>query len=323
MRAESDFLLLELQDSVPKSYNAFFNGWSRKDEVPEYSGLVHHAAGDIKKISLDEDPGRIKESIINWNNGITTPPRHHLEIHFDHGTIEPGSSGAPLFNHKGLIVGQLHGGNADCENFRTFHGRFQKSWQGSQVKEEQLRAWLDPIRLGVTEWPGIDNPVQGEDVEVVGKITDLKGQPLPFVPVLMTGDVHKQVLTNEEGEFRFQSVREGSQIEIRAYKDINPRNGVSARDLFIIQKHLLGIELLTTEILYAADVTGDGKASAKDLVSIQKLLLGKEEDFPNDVPSWKFIPSRFNFVVNPAGHVMVDFRAVKTGDVNLSADPTQ
>ncbi len=53
------------------------------------------------------------------------------------------------------------------------------------------------------------------------------------------------------------------------------RNGVSTLDLVRIQKHLLGIEPLTSPYdLIAADANNSQSVSAIDLVELRKLILG-------------------------------------------------
>ncbi|MEM9824920.1 MAG: hypothetical protein AAF985_27805, partial [Bacteroidota bacterium] len=129
-REQTDFLLLELEDEIPHQYDVYYNGWNRDNTfVPSMGTGIHHARGDIKKISLDNDPADIFQSSILWSNGVTTPPNHHFRFQLDEGTIEDGSSGSPIFDQNGWIVGQLHGGNASCATniFTTYYGRFSLS----------------------------------------------------------------------------------------------------------------------------------------------------------------------------------------------------
>ncbi|MEL7120601.1 MAG: proprotein convertase P-domain-containing protein, partial [Bacteroidota bacterium] len=65
---------------------------------------------------------------------------------WDIGTTEIGSSGGPLFNKDGLVVGSLHGGLATCtsKSYDKF-GWFAYSWEGGLTNSTQLKYWLDPI----------------------------------------------------------------------------------------------------------------------------------------------------------------------------------
>jgi len=74
-------------------------------------------------------------------------------------TTEGGSSGSPLFNQKGQIIGQLWKGDAGCNNPGgvDFYGRLRNSWNpvGSTVSG-QLMHWLDPESEGTTSIIGYD-----------------------------------------------------------------------------------------------------------------------------------------------------------------------
>lgn len=155
----SDFLLLELNYNVPTSYDPYFNGWDRRN-VPADSGVsIHHPAGDIKKISTFEYPAASSQ----WNNyGVLS----HWRVYWAetaHGTsiTEGGSSGSPLFNQVGRIVGDLTGGPPDdCDNpLYSLYGKLSYSWDqmGSQPSQ-QLKSWLDPENSGVEVWDGMYNP---------------------------------------------------------------------------------------------------------------------------------------------------------------------
>ena len=64
-------------------------------------------------------------------------------------------------------------------------------------------------------------------------------------------------------------------------KNDDPKNGVSTKDLVMIQKHLLGIELLVDpHDFIAADINNDGKISARDLLELRKLILGSNQNSP-------------------------------------------
>ena len=51
---------------------------------------------------------------------------------WDEGVTEPGSSGSPLFDQNGRIIGQLYGGSAACQgtsaNGYDYYGRLGVSW---------------------------------------------------------------------------------------------------------------------------------------------------------------------------------------------------
>ena len=108
-------------------------------------------------------------------------------------------------------------------------------------------------------------------------------------------------------------------------------NGVTALDLFIIRKHILGIEPFADPYKFiAADANNSGTVTTLDIVTLQLVILGIESSFPNN-QSW-----RFPFPCDVEANGWTDFRealwvttnfpnpiprfyAIKVGDVNDTA----
>lgn len=137
-RQNSDFALVELSEEIPAAYNAYLAGWSRQDNSPQNTTGIHHPRGDVMKISFDFDNAEV-----GTYNGADC--WHVLD--WEDGTTEPGSSGSPLFNENKLIIGQLYGGTANCNNnIDDYYGRFIASWDGPN-SNRRLNDWLDPANL--------------------------------------------------------------------------------------------------------------------------------------------------------------------------------
>lgn len=140
--------------------------------------------------------------------------------------------------------------------------------------------------------------------------------------------------TDETGVYAFTNMPLGYDYQVAPYKDIDYLNGVTTLDLVGIQKHLLGIEYLSTPYkMIAADANNSSTISAIDIVEIRKLILGITTDFPNNY-SWRFVTSETEFInhLQPwpfqesfqynnvtQSFLNGDFVAVKIGDVNNSA----
>lgn len=128
--------------TVPASYNPFFAGWDKSGNVPPSTICVHHPSGDIKKIAFDDDPAVAMQAM-----GSTVPNSTWRVIWDRNTTTEPGSSGSPLFDNMGRIIGQLWGGGASCTQLSSpdYYGRVSMSWnpEGSS-NAQQLQHWLDP-----------------------------------------------------------------------------------------------------------------------------------------------------------------------------------
>ena len=121
----SDYALLQLNKKPPTNYNVYYNGWSNKNEdVSDTCIGIHHPFKDIKKIAVWKKTG----STVNGWKGTYTE-----------GGTQNGSSGSPLFNSSGYVVGQLMGGNKIylCGKKSVGnYGRFDKSWHNHGLHYE-------------------------------------------------------------------------------------------------------------------------------------------------------------------------------------------
>ncbi|MGK0363362.1 MAG: subtilisin-like proprotein convertase family protein [Saprospiraceae bacterium] len=144
--APSDVTIVQFDDPISETANAFYAGWDATDAIPTSAIGIHHPSTDEKRISFENDP--LLEGIGLSNN--TSNDGDHLIIpDWDIGTTESGSSGSPVFNADKRIVGQLHGGGAACGNdaYDTY-GWFFTSWEGGGTPSTRLKDWLDPDNTG-------------------------------------------------------------------------------------------------------------------------------------------------------------------------------
>jgi lysyl endopeptidase len=157
--ASSDFTLLELDKAPPPDFEPYFNGWNRESVAPPSASSIHHPKGAAKKIAHDLDP-LTGGSSTGWGN------THWRVGNWEDGTTEPGSSGAPLFDPLGRIVGQLHGGRASCvdDSWDEF-GKLAVSWDGGGTSASRLADWLDPLDSGTTTLGGLDGRACAQRLE--------------------------------------------------------------------------------------------------------------------------------------------------------------
>jgi len=150
-----DFSLLELSVSPPAAYNPYYAGWDRSGRVPAYTYCIHHPSGDAKKISFDDD----SPVTATYSDGrYTFDDNSSWQIlDWEIGTTEGGSSGSPLFDENHRVIGDLTGGDANCEiSVNDYYAKFSSSWANYSNNNEQLKYWLDPLNLGVETLDGFD-----------------------------------------------------------------------------------------------------------------------------------------------------------------------
>lgn len=320
----SDFLLLLLSEDVPLNQEVTFAGWDRDDTAkPDTSYLIHHPNADIRKISTSVNEATIHPNQIGWTEGYTTPAHHHFRLKFTEGGHEPGSSGGPLFNQDGYLVGQLHGGTAGCESTNNaFIGRLSKSWSLGATPQERLSDWLDPDQTGLTKLDNIENKASGDLVSIHGLVSDPSGRPIKNAILKVTGSLTETITTTEDGTFQLRNVNRNGQYIITPEKNDYPTNGLNALDLVAIQKHLLGKDTFDLNWQFiAADATNNADLSVGDIVVILRLLLGKIQNLPSS-PSWRFDPPQIIIDPIPSGEpAEIEIMGIKIGDLNGTADP--
>ena len=152
---DSDFMLLKITGDINNNYkpNIFLAGWDRSDNIPTIGAALHHPGGDYKKFSkprvISSGTGGYTKF---WRVGWLLDPNNK-------GTTEPGSSGSPLINGEGYIVGSLCCGTSSCvysgENSvgpggYDYYGKLSYSWTNNNntLNSKKLQPWLDPDNWG-------------------------------------------------------------------------------------------------------------------------------------------------------------------------------
>jgi hypothetical protein len=130
-------------------------------EPPASSTTIHHPQGDVKKISVDNNTLLTSYQTINppeWLETGSAPEAFWRVGRWELGTTEGGSSGAPLFNSDGRIIGNLTGGEARCGNsVNDYFSKFYMCWDYHPQNNRQLKHWLDPLGSDLISFPG-DEP---------------------------------------------------------------------------------------------------------------------------------------------------------------------
>ena len=152
----SDFKLVLLNEKIPESYNPYFMGWDIQNTASPSGVSIHHPAGDIKKISTYLTP--LVHS--DWNGHVI---QTHWQVFWDqttngHGVTEGGSSGSPILNNSGKLVGTLTGGDSDCSNQTgaDYYGNLNYHWdKNGNTPLDRVKDWLDPDTTGATQVNGM------------------------------------------------------------------------------------------------------------------------------------------------------------------------
>lgn len=172
----SDFTLVEL-DAIPDpTFNVYFAGWDASGAIPSSTTTIHHADGDPKSISFDDDPPTITSYL-----GTTSPGngRYWRIGAWDLGTTEGGSSGACLFDDAtGRCIGTLSGGYAACDaaDQPDWYARLASQFTGEGSPGTRLADWLDPAGTGALFVDGKDGTqVEGADIWLIPAAASLPG----------------------------------------------------------------------------------------------------------------------------------------------------
>ncbi|MBZ2179716.1 MAG: pre-peptidase C-terminal domain-containing protein [Acidobacteria bacterium] len=140
-----DYSLLRLTGTVPNGLT--LAGWTSTDpEVGAEVTGIHHPTGDYKRISF----GNKAEPILARGR---PEPMYHT-ITWRGGVTEGGSSGSPIFNRDGQIVGMLSGGpkppagktECDLQPAYDWYGRFSVAYPA-------LQSYLEERTTGTTPTP--------------------------------------------------------------------------------------------------------------------------------------------------------------------------
>ncbi|PQB03663.1 hypothetical protein BST85_01165 [Aureitalea marina] len=184
----SDFALVELVNSIPEPWDVAFAGWDNRDLLPEFEIGIHHPKGDIMKVCRD-DSGAVRETADGTEvwliGGVSAGSGDGWEI----GTTESGSSGSPLFDQDGRLIGQLFAGRSACEGNTNnkdidVYGRFGVSWATGNTPESRLMDWLDPLDTGQPTTETLQNILSVQDFDLIGDLSIFPNPATNYLTVL-------------------------------------------------------------------------------------------------------------------------------------------
>ena len=168
--ARKDIALLELKDTPPDYFNAFYAGWNMDLTGNGRHTNVHHPDCGVKKYGMTD--GKI------LIGSIPKKPTFDYSILFDNnshwiipswtvGSTYPGSSGSALFDENQLVIGGLTDGDSFCTGTSPngkpdYFFALGTGWETGDATN-QLKTYLDPVNKNVMQYTGKDpnqaNPV--------------------------------------------------------------------------------------------------------------------------------------------------------------------
>lgn len=149
---KSDGLLLKLSSPIPSYYGVYYAGWDRSEAVGEKHIGLHHPNGDVMKVSTSRERPHIVTYGDATHKGGSDAYLHveYQKTPNGHGVTEGGSSGSPLFNEEGLLVGTLTGGASSCSfpAGSNIYGRMAYHWDKFPAVGTSVALALDPKGQG-------------------------------------------------------------------------------------------------------------------------------------------------------------------------------
>ncbi|MDR2682561.1 MAG: trypsin-like serine protease [Dysgonamonadaceae bacterium] len=180
IKGSSDGTLLKINTPIPEAWEVYYNGWDARGIAATSGVSIHHPNGYVKKISTFETP-LVSVGNIHIDGGLHTGANAHWEVVWaatENGfsVTYGGSSGSPIFNQDGLIVGTLTGGSSFCDSPENpdYYGKFSYHWDKHPDAQQHFKQYLDPDSVGAL-WLRGYNPhgIVAEDEPVATEATEI------------------------------------------------------------------------------------------------------------------------------------------------------
>ncbi|MEO0627680.1 MAG: dockerin type I domain-containing protein, partial [Bacteroidota bacterium] len=160
-----------------------------------------------------------------------------------------------------------------------------------------------------------DQCLEEEGLILSGTIRNSAGQRMEGVSVTLD-ELSSTMNTSSNGRYQFQ-LPAGSSDVLRAYKNDDTQDGLNTLDMLILNRHILGAQLLTTpHLLIAADINNDGEINILDMLELQRVILNVQDEFANNY-SWRFVSSDWSGEYPPA-EVHIEDMTACLFDINLT-----
>jgi len=179
-----DMALLELKETPPAYFQSYYAGWdlSEKQEVPFFA--IHHPRGSLKRVNWLDEAIELKTFIINTMDFEENA--HWFVSKWTTGSTAPGSSGSPLFNIHGHVIGALSGGYSLCSKPKDdYYFALSRTWEPETESSRQLQYWLNPSKKkqiiceGLNPYDAATTCVRLSNVRMNGYVKETEVATLP------------------------------------------------------------------------------------------------------------------------------------------------
>ena len=136
-----DFVLLRLKSEVPKSFNPYYSGLNISDDLSSMNNVnysIHHLLGREKKIAITSS---IKSAI----SPVSILKQYSAwMVEWKVGGTVSGSSGAPIFDQNGYLIGLLSGGIGQCGKKQVdYYSKLSYIWSFFDDTKRRLDKYID------------------------------------------------------------------------------------------------------------------------------------------------------------------------------------
>jgi len=174
----SDTYLFQINNNVPEEWHPYYNGWDRSNNASVSGVVIHHPNWDVKKLALYDKA--VTSTTYTESSKEGAKNAYWRVVYNGIGVTEGGSSGSPLFNKDGYIVGTLTAGASTCSTLYSpdVYGKLWYAWD--QYSGDILKPYLDPLNTGVERLAAYDpSPISGIEDEKGYEFKELVLYPSP------------------------------------------------------------------------------------------------------------------------------------------------
>lgn len=139
---QADMALLELTATPPSYYMPYYAGWNIEGTGLAPFVCLQHPKFSVKRISISDKS--LTPYTLTDPNMVFYKDAHLRVSEWQLGYTASGSSGSPLFNNRGEIIGALSGGRSTASKpHDDYFYSLAATWSRNDEPSRQLSYWLN------------------------------------------------------------------------------------------------------------------------------------------------------------------------------------